>query len=165
MRGRLIETPIKIYFVYLPSPLRRARLRLLFMNSVMHYYYGPGQARINPTHDHTKGETNPQSSSSHPPTPASPTYSMQKTHSSLSCVLSFPSFAHSCPSPPRSLSCSAISSAIIPLFCSGLAQLIGCVCSATWGPDIIAGQIARCLASDLSRLSCAAAQTQANWKA
>lgn len=33
----------------------------------------------------------------------------------------------------------------------------------TWGPDIIAGQIARRLASDLSQLSCT--QTPADWKA
>lgn len=55
------------------------------------------------------------------------------------------------------------SSPIILLFHFSLAQLIGHVCTMTWGPDIIAGQIARRLASDLSQLSCT--QTPADWKA
>ncbi|CAJ1060773.1 Hypothetical predicted protein [Xyrichtys novacula] len=60
-------------------------------------------------------------------------------------------------------SSSPISSAIIPFFHFSLAQLIGHVCTVTWGPDIIAGQILRRLASDLSQLSCT--QTPADWKA
>lgn len=60
-------------------------------------------------------------------------------------------------------SSSPISSAIICLFHFSLAELIGCVCTVTSGPDIIAGQIVRRLALDQTRLSCA--QTAVNWKA
>ena len=67
------------------------------------------------------------------------------------------------PPTPSTFSSCPISSAIIPLFHFSWAQLIGHVCTVTWGPDIIAGQIARRLASDLSQLSCA--QTPADWKA
>lgn len=64
---------------------------------------------------------------------------------------------------PIYFSSSPISSAIICLFHFSLAELIGRICTVTSGPDIIAGQIARCLAPDQIQLSCA--QTAVNWKA
>lgn len=79
------------------------------------------------------------------------------------------------PPPPRSMqtptqqpfavyfSSSPIASAIICLFHFSLAELIGHVCTVASGPDIIAGQIARRLAPDQPRLSCA--QTAVDWKA
>lgn len=128
--------------------------------------------RINAKHDHSYGGKKKISAPLYPPYPLLPLIS--KARHCLPFILCYSpqTIPHSPPLTSsrhphtRSLSTFSscpISSAIIPLFHLGLAQLIGHVCTVTWGPDIIAGQIVRRLASDLSQLSCA--QTPADWKA
>lgn len=108
----------------------------------------------------------------HPPYPLLPLISKAKLCLPLFCLIPYRRSLTlpltSSPQHPRTRSLSTFSPspffpAIIPLFHFSLAQLIGHVCTVTWGPDIIAGQIARRLASDLSQLSCT--QTPADWKA
>lgn len=55
---------------------------------------------------------------------------------------------------PCLLSSRPIFPAVIPLLLCSRTQLIGHVHTVTWGPDIIAGQIVRRSASDLSRRGC-----------
>lgn len=129
--------------------------------------------KINAKHDHTALEKKEIRSFTPSPPPPSPRFQSQALPPFLIIPFLFPWYHPQLFREPHKhlpqhpfavyFSSSPISSAIICLFHFSLAELIGRVCTVTSGPDIIAGQIARRLAADQARLSCA--QTAVNWKA